>query len=220
MMFDASAPPRSVTFTPVARLKVLEIWNIQVSVALPLMTNPVAALTELDHLYSPGRRISPPMLPLARLTKFGFTLPLASVKAVVISEMAVVSWEGVGDVYDAANSFPVTCWDVENVPLLSSVKEKPVNAVDAIGLTPMFPVIEEGGTVDTPVSASIAKLPAVRKLTAVGPRASTLSIMHRRPMANLRILVLRSKSLTAWSRMSGWKRLCSKSCKALAGRLG
>ena len=73
------------------------------------------------------------------MTKLGFALPLASVKAVCMSEMAVVSCEGVGDVYDAANSCPVTCVDVEKVPLESSVRENPVKAVDEIGLTPMFP---------------------------------------------------------------------------------
>jgi hypothetical protein len=56
-----------------------------------------------------------------------------------MSEMAVVSCEGVGDVYDAANSFPVTCVDVEKVPDGSSVRENPVKPVEEMGLTPMFP---------------------------------------------------------------------------------
>jgi len=78
-MFDASAPPRRVVCTPDARPNVPEIWNIQVSVEPPEIVKPVAALTELDHMYSPGNKVSPPMLPLARFTKLGLTLPHASV---------------------------------------------------------------------------------------------------------------------------------------------
>ena len=38
-------------------------------------------------------------------------------------------------------------------------------------------LIEEGGTVDTPVSARMAKLPAVRRFTAAGPMANALSVI-------------------------------------------
>jgi len=179
-MFDASAPPRRVVFTPVAKTKVPATWKIQVSVGPPDKVIPLAALTPLDHLYSPGRIICPPMLPLRRFTEVGFALPFASVKAVCMSEMAVVSCEGVGDAYDAAKSSPVTCFDVEKVPVLSSVRENPVKPDEEIGLTPMFPVIAEGGTVDTPDAARMAKLPAVRRLTAVGPMASALLAIANR----------------------------------------
>jgi hypothetical protein len=77
--------------------------------------------------------------PLSRFTKLGFVLPLALVKAVCMSEMAVVSCEGVGDAYDEAYSFPMTCVDVEKVPDGSSVRENPVKPVEEMGLTPMFP---------------------------------------------------------------------------------
>jgi hypothetical protein len=56
-----------------------------------------------------------------------------------MSKTAVVSMEGVGLVYDAAKSFPVTWVDFENVPLESSTVEKPVRKVEAEGLSPMFP---------------------------------------------------------------------------------
>jgi hypothetical protein len=194
-MFDASAPPRRVVCTPVARPSVPEIWNIQVSVEPPEIVKPVAALTELDHWYSPGNKVCPPMLPLTRFTKLGFTLPLASVKAVCMSEMAVMSCEGVGDVYDAANSSPVTCVDVEKVPVGSNVRENPVKPVEETGLTPMFPVIEEAGTVDTPDSARMAKLPAVRRLTAAGPVARALLVIANRPRASAVMLMLDSMFL-------------------------
>jgi len=132
------------------------------------------------------------MLPLARFAKLGLTLPLASVKAVFMSEMAVVSCEGVGDVYDAENSFPVTCVDLEKVPVRSRVRENPVKPVEEMGLTPMFPVIEEAGTVDTPDSARMAKLPAVRRLTAAGPVARARLVIANRPRASAVMLMLDS----------------------------
>ena len=52
-----------------------------------------------------------------------------------------MSCEGVGDVYDAANSSPVTCVDVEKVPVGSTVRENPVKPVEEMGLTPMFPAV-------------------------------------------------------------------------------
>jgi len=79
--------------------------------------------------------------------------------------------EGVGLAYDAAKISPVTWVDVENVPLESSASEKPVMKVAAAGLSPMFPVIADVGTLVTPVSARIVKLAAERKLTAGGPAA-------------------------------------------------
>jgi hypothetical protein len=59
-----------------------------------------------------------------------------------MSEMAVVSMEGVGLAYDAAKSFPVTWVDVEKVPLESSTVEKPVRKVPAAGLSPMSPATQ------------------------------------------------------------------------------
>jgi hypothetical protein len=56
-----------------------------------------------------------------------------------MSEMAVVSMEGVGLVYDAAYRFPVTWVDFENVPLPSSTSENPVRKVAAAGLSPISP---------------------------------------------------------------------------------
>jgi hypothetical protein len=50
-----------------------------------------------------------------------------------------VSCAGVGDLYDAANTFPVTWDDVEKVPLGSSVRENPVKV--ELGLTPIFPAM-------------------------------------------------------------------------------
>jgi hypothetical protein len=59
-----------------------------------------------------------------------------------MSETAVVSMEGVGLVYDAAKSSPVTWVDFENVPLESSTGEKPVRKVAAAGLSPTFPATQ------------------------------------------------------------------------------
>ena len=64
---------------------------------------------------------------------------MASVNAVPMSAIAVVSVEGVGELYDAAKSFPTTWLDDENVPSEATVKEKPVRAVPSIGLTAMSP---------------------------------------------------------------------------------
>jgi hypothetical protein len=46
----------------------------------------------------------------------------------------------------------------------SAVKENPVMKVAAAGLTPMFPVTAEVGTVEIPLFARITKLPAVPSL--------------------------------------------------------
>jgi hypothetical protein len=59
----------------------------------------------------------------------------------------------------------------------SAVNEKPVIDVAAAGLTPMFPVMAEVGTVEIPVFASIAKVPAAPRFTGnvvVLPRSVTL----------------------------------------------
>jgi hypothetical protein len=87
------------------------------SVDEPAMVKSEAALTTVVHLYNPGERVRPPRaprrssvrvsnekvlvlrrlsLPLARLVKSGFTLPVALVKAFSMSETAKVSVEGVG----------------------------------------------------------------------------------------------------------------------------
>jgi hypothetical protein len=79
----------------------------------------------------------------------------------------------------------------------STVSENPVRPVAAIGLTATFPVIIDGGTVETPVLARIAKFAAVRRLTAAGPTAETLPSAVKNEMMNvLEIMVTRGmKSL-------------------------
>ena len=47
-------------------------------------------------------------------------------------------------------------------------KEKPVMKVELAGLSPMFPVITDAGTVEMPLVASIAKPAAESRLTGVG----------------------------------------------------
>ena len=47
-------------------------------------------------------------------------------------------------------------------------KEKPVMKVEPAGLSPMFPVIVDWGTVEMPVLASITKPAAESRLTGVG----------------------------------------------------
>ena len=48
------------------------------------------------------------------------------------------------------------------------IKEKPVMKVEPAGLSPMFPVITDGGTVDMPLLASTTKPAAESKLTGAG----------------------------------------------------
>ena len=84
--------------------------------------------------------------------------------------------------------------EVANVPPGARIREKPVRAVPAAGLSPMSPasnenekdfyetkdkgaLIAEEGTVETPDLASIAKLPELRKFTAAGPRAAAALVM-------------------------------------------
>lgn len=62
--------------------------------------------------------------PVCKLRKLGFTRPAPFVYAVRMSAMAVVSLEGVGLVWSAANRSPTTCVEVAYVPWL--VREKPV----------------------------------------------------------------------------------------------
>ena len=47
-------------------------------------------------------------------------------------------------------------------------KEKPVMKVEPAGLSPMFPVIVDAGTVEMPLWASTTKPAAESRLTAVG----------------------------------------------------
>ena len=47
-------------------------------------------------------------------------------------------------------------------------KEKPVMKVELAGLSPMFPVIADVGTVEMPLVASIAKPAAESRLTGMG----------------------------------------------------
>ena len=47
-------------------------------------------------------------------------------------------------------------------------KEKPVMKVEPAGLSPMFPVIMDAGTVEMPLCASTTKPAAESRLTGVG----------------------------------------------------
>jgi hypothetical protein len=73
-----------------------------------------------------------------------------------MSLTAVVRLEGVGDVYVAAYTLPVTCGELAKVPVESAVSEKPVMYVAAAGLQPMSPVMTDSGTVSMPVLARMA----------------------------------------------------------------
>lgn len=95
-MLLASAPPARVILLPAAIVRVPATWKIQVSVAPPVMVMSLPILTPVVHLYNPGARMRPPMAPVAKLLKLGFTRPVASVKAVPISLIAVVRVAGVG----------------------------------------------------------------------------------------------------------------------------
>ena len=59
-----------------------------------------------------------------------------------------------------------------NMPPGSFVRENPVTAVAAMGLTPTSQLIEEAGIVETPDVARIAKVPAPPRLTLAGPMAT------------------------------------------------
>ena len=60
-----------------------------------------------------------------------------------MSDIAVVSVDGVGLGNEAARSLPVTWLDVAKVPSGARTKEKPVNAVAAVGLSPISPASNE-----------------------------------------------------------------------------
>lgn len=53
----------------------------------------------------------------------------------------------------------------------SITRENPVRDVPAAGLTPMFPVIAEVGTLEMPLWARMAKLAADPRITGMGLRA-------------------------------------------------
>ena len=55
-------------------------------------------------------------------------------------------------------------------------KEKPVMKVELAGLSPMFPIIVDAGTVDMPLWASTTKPAAECKLTAVGTTGSDVAL--------------------------------------------
>jgi hypothetical protein len=48
------------------------------------------------------------------------------------------------------------------------IKEKPVMKVEPAGLSPIFPVILDGGTEEMPLLASTTKPPAESRLTGMG----------------------------------------------------
>ena len=106
--------------------------------------------------------------------------------AVCMSEMAVVMFEGVGGVMSAAYKYPVTCGDVEYP--VCFVCENPVRYDSAAGLTPIFPVITEAGTVEIPVFDRIAKLPAVPSLTGAGPAGSATYVLKLHTLSDARAL--------------------------------
>jgi len=135
-------------------------------------------------LYNPGVRIDPPMRPAFNPTKFGAGLFIASVNAVCISRTATVKRPGVGRASVAPIKRPFTCVEVQNCLLVSWTRLKPVREVAVAGLVPTLPLTAESGTVDTPVSARIAKFPAVPRRTGAGPAASArwVLISSVRPM--------------------------------------
>mmetsp|Transcript_17373 Transcript_17373/g.58686 ORF Transcript_17373/g.58686 Transcript_17373/m.58686 type:complete len:229 (-) Transcript_17373:509-1195(-) len=136
----------------------------------------------------------PPMPDEAPRLRFAGSLrrPAASVYAVSMSSMAVIMFFGVGDTSSNANILPVTCGDVANVPDESAIFEKPVNAAPVIGLMPRSPVMDESGTVETPVLARIANEPAVRRST-VGVGAAS----RRRPGGAAVVSMVAASSVTA-----------------------
>lgn len=80
-------------------------------------------------------------IPLPRLMKPGLTRPAASVYAVCMFATAVRRCAGVGDLYDAARSCPVTWVELADVPSAPRTRVNPVSAVLAAGLMPMFPAV-------------------------------------------------------------------------------
>src|SRR4051794_20537824 len=101
-MFFASAPPLRITFLAAARERSPLVWKIQTSVALPVMVTSVGMVTVRVHLYRPGVRVLPPMLPVPRSRKSGVTRPAASVYAASMLLTAVVRLAGVGTAWLAA----------------------------------------------------------------------------------------------------------------------
>jgi hypothetical protein len=83
-------------------------------------------------------------------------------------------YAGVGGTSSAAYTFPFTSADVENVFEGSADNEKPWINDWAAGLTPISPVIAVAPVVVIAVSANIAKLPAVPRLTGNGPAANAV----------------------------------------------
>jgi hypothetical protein len=72
-----------------------------------------------------------------------------------MSPTARVRSEGVGDLYVAAKISPVTNEEVEYWPFDERINPNPVIAVEAIGLTPKFPVILVAPVVVIPDSVRI-----------------------------------------------------------------
>eukprot|EP00964_Phaeocystis_antarctica_P014309 scaffold7885_cov69-Phaeocystis_antarctica.AAC.1 len=97
-MFSAFAPFARVTIAPAPTIRSPVICRIQtsVAVAVPLNVREEVKPTLEPHLYSPGARVIPSMVPAPRSSSSGFTLPAASVYAVSMSLMAVVILDGVG----------------------------------------------------------------------------------------------------------------------------
>lgn len=113
----------------------------------------------------------------------GTVRPAASVYAVSMLFMAVVRLEGVGTAKLDAYTFPITWVDVENTFVESAINPNPVMNDAAAGLTPIFPVTAEAGTVETADFPRITKLPAAPRSTGAGPTptggvaAATVSVV-------------------------------------------
>jgi hypothetical protein len=106
----------------------------------------------------------------------------------------------------AAYIFPVTCDDRENVFVLSATSANPVMAVEAIGLTPMSPVILEAGTLVIPDLVNITNELACRRFTGArlaanaGCPAPTMSMNPTVAMRNRRALRLKGYGLEVFIR--------------------
>src|SRR2546422_323372 len=95
-MFLACAPPVSVIFTAELIVRSPEIWKIQTSFAPPEIVMDEGNVTVFVHLYRPGARVKPPILPVPSSEKSGVGRPAASLYAVIILFTAVVRLIGVG----------------------------------------------------------------------------------------------------------------------------
>src|SRR5690554_717765 len=99
-------------------------------------------------LYKPGDSVNPPMFPAKRTISVA-VLPAASLYAFVRSPFAVVKTVGVGEAKSDAYKRPVTSAEAAAGLFGGRINEKPVRKLPAAGLSPIFPVIEDVGTLVT-----------------------------------------------------------------------